>query len=190
MIGRAARLSAWVDKRLATDNAQTPPLQATVSPASLPRRLAAIVYDGLLLAGVLFGATALALGVAVAMVGGDAFKAHNPLTGNPFFSTYLLLVCFFFYGGFWTYGGQTLGMRAWRLRVQRRGDGRGISWWQALLRFLIGSLWLAPTVYLHRVLEVGIGLSLVAGLGSLVLLLALRLNDRFSDTDLVVLPKS
>jgi uncharacterized RDD family membrane protein YckC len=158
-------------------------------PTGLPRRLAAITYDVLLLAGVLFGATALALGVAVAMVGGEAVKTHNPLTGNPFFSTYLLLVCFFFYAGFWIHGGQTLGMRAWRLRVQRR-DGRGIDWWQALLRFLSGGLWLAPVAYLHRVLEIGVGLSLTAGLLGLLLLLALRLPDRFSDTELVILPKS
>ena len=114
----------------------TTPPKSPLPPSSLawlPRRLAAIVYDSLLLTGVLFGATALALGLAAALLGGEALKLHNPLAGNPFFSTYLLLVCFFFYGGFWIYGGQTLGMRAWRLRVQRR-DGRGIGWWQALLR--------------------------------------------------------
>ena len=161
---------------------------AVLSPARLPRRLAAIVYDGLLLIGVLVGATALALGLAVALLGGEAVKLHNPLQANPFFQTYLLLVCFFFYGGFWTHGGQTLGMRAWRLRLQRR-DGRGIGWWQALLRFLIGTLWLAPVAYLHQVLKVGVISGLGAGFGCLLLLLALRLPDRASETELVMLPK-
>jgi uncharacterized RDD family membrane protein YckC len=161
---------------------------AVLSPARLPRRLAAIAYDGLLLIGVLVGATALALGLAVALLGGEAVKLHNPLQANPFFQTYLLLVCFFFYGGFWTHGGQTLGMRAWRLRLQRR-DGRGIGWWQALLRFLIGSLWLAPVAYLHQVLKVGVISGLGAGFGCLLLLLALRLPDRASETELVMLPK-
>ena len=156
--------------------------------AGLPRRLAAIVYDGLLLIGVLAGATALALGLVVAMIGGEAFKAHNPLAGNPFFQTYLFLVCFFFYGGFWTHGGQTLGMRAWRLRLQRRDD-QGMSWWQALLRFLISGLWLAPVAYLHQGLKLGVVPSLGAGLGGALLLLALRLPDRMSETELVVLPK-
>lgn len=161
---------------------------AVPSPARLPRRLAAIIYDVLLLIGVLVGATALALALVVAVIGGAAFEAHNPLVGNPFFQTYLFLVCFFFYGGFWTHGGQTLGMRAWRLRLQRR-DGQGVSWWQALLRFLIGGLWLVPVAYLHRAPEISVGLSLAAGLGVLLVILALRLPDRASETDLVVLPK-
>lgn len=164
------------------------PLATSVALATLPRRLAAIVYDGLLLLGVLVGATALALGLAVAVLGSEAVRLHNPLAGNPFFQTYLLLVCFFFYGGFWTHGGQTLGMRAWRLRLQRC-DGRGISWWQALLRFLIGSLWLAVVAGLHQVLKLGAVPGLGVGLSCLLLLLALRLPDRASETELVLLPK-
>lgn len=164
------------------------PPTAHVALASLPRRLAAIVYDALLLLGVLIGATALVLGLTVAVVGGAAFRAHNPLAGNPFFQTYLFLVCFFFYGGFWTHGGQTLGMRAWRLRLQRR-DGRGVNWWQALLRFLIGGLWLVPVASLHQGLKLGVVPSLGAGLGCALLLWALRLPDRVSETELVVLPK-
>ena len=168
---------------------EPPPSNPAVFPwAKLPRRLAAIGYDGLLLAGVLFIAVALALGLAVILIGSAAFEAHNPLVGNPFFRTYLLLVCFFFYGGFWVHGGQTLGMRAWRVRVRRR-DGRGIGWWQALLRFLVASLWLVPVLYLHQVFKLGIGLSLGAGFACLLLLLVLRLPDRFSETELVVLPK-
>jgi uncharacterized RDD family membrane protein YckC len=169
----------------------TAPLKSSLSlsPAWLPRRLAAILYDSLLLTGVLFGATALALGLAAILLGSESLKLHNPLTSNPFFSTYLLLVCFFFYGGFWIYGGQTLGMRAWRLQVRRR-DGRGIGWWQALLRFLIASLWLVPVAYLHRVFGVSVSLSLAVGLLCLLLLLALRLPDRGSETELALLLKS
>jgi uncharacterized RDD family membrane protein YckC len=168
--------------------AERSPPAARVTLAGLPRRLAAIVYDSLLLLGVLVGATALALGLAVAVLGSEPVRLYNPLAGNPFFQTYLLLVCFFFYGGFWTHGGQTLGMRAWRLRLQRR-DGQGISWWQALLRFLIGGLWLTPVVYLPWALGVSVGLSLAAGVGVLLVLLLLRLPDRASETELVVLPK-
>ncbi len=95
--------------------------------AGLARRLAAIFYDTLLLFAVLFFATALAL----PFTHGQAVRPHN-----PWYSSYLLLVTFFFLAWFWVHGGQTLGMRAWGLRVQRR-DGGPISWWQALLRFLV-----------------------------------------------------
>ena len=158
------------------------------SPAGLLRRLAAVLYDGLLLTGLLLAATALALGVVAMILGSEAVVLHNPLTGSPFFSTYLLPVCFFFYGGFWVHGGQTLGMRAWRLRLQRR-DGRGVGWWQALLRFLSGGLWLAPVIYLHRVFGISAALSASVGLGCLLVLLALRLPDRISETELARLPK-
>lgn len=161
---------------------ESPPAGGTL--ASLPRRLAAAGYDSLLLSGVLFVASALAMGLTVAIIGSEAFRMHNPLPGNPFFRTWLLLVCFCFYGGFWVCGGQTLGMRAWKLRIQQR-DGRGIRWQQALLRFLTAGLWLLPAMYLHQVFKVGVGLSLGAGMGGLLLLLALRLPDRISETELV-----
>jgi uncharacterized RDD family membrane protein YckC len=158
-----------------------------VLPAGLPRRLAAIVYDGLLLAGVLIFASALAWGLMATLLGSAAVASNNPLQGNPFFQTYLLLVCFFFYGGFWVRAGQTLGMRAWRLRITRR-DGRGIGWSQALLRFLTASLWLAP-FYLHPLFKIDVNISVWIGLAVLLLLLALRVPDRVSETELVVLPR-
>ena len=158
-------------------------------PAWLLRRLAAVVYDGLLLVGVLIAATGLAMGViALASGSGESVKAGGSLTHNPFFRTYLLLVCFLFYGGFWVHGGQTLGLRAWRLRLQRRGGGN-IRWQQALLRFLSGGLWLVVMMGVQQALKPGLGWSLGVGLSALVLLLALRLPDRWSETELVMLPK-
>lgn len=161
----------------------------SLPPARLLRRLAAVVYDGLLLVGVLIAATGLVMGViALASGSGESVKAGSALTGGPFFRTYLLLVCFFFYGGFWVHGGQTLGLRAWRLRLQRRGGGN-IRWQQALLRFLSGGLWLIAMTGVHQTLQPGLGWSLGVGLSALVLLLALRLPDRWSETELVMLPK-
>ena len=57
--------------------------------ASLFRRLAALLYDSLLLLGVWFIATALLL----PFTGGEAFRPNNPLL-----SSYLLFVACFFYG--------------------------------------------------------------------------------------------
>jgi uncharacterized RDD family membrane protein YckC len=54
----------------------------------------------------------------------------------------LLGAAFAFLAFSWTRGGMTLGMQAWRLRVQTL-DGRSITPVQALVRFLVGLLSLA-----------------------------------------------
>ena len=77
-------------------------------PASLSRRLAALFYDSLLLLAVYFIATAILL----PLTGGEAIEANNPLL-----TSYLLFISFFFYAWFWVHGGQTLGMRSWRLQL-------------------------------------------------------------------------
>ncbi|MDE2070951.1 MAG: RDD family protein [Gammaproteobacteria bacterium] len=47
----------------------------------------------------------------------------------------LLILGYAFFGGFWTHGGQTIGMRTWKLRVVRL-DGARLDWYRALLRYL------------------------------------------------------
>ncbi|MCK5888546.1 MAG: RDD family protein [Methylococcales bacterium] len=97
------------------------------------RHLAIILYDGLLLLALLFLATAIVL----PLNSGEAFAASQYL-----FSIYILSISFFFYGWFWTHGGQTLGMRAWKIKV-RTYDNHPITWLDALKRFLAAILsWL------------------------------------------------
>jgi uncharacterized RDD family membrane protein YckC len=140
---------------------------AALPRATLTRRLAAIAYDAILLFGVLFLASVLAL----PLTGDDPNRAHHPL-----FTSYIFFVCFFFFGWFWTHGGQTLGMRAWRVRVVRHDGGGPISWWQALLRFLVAiASWLA----------LGAGF-----LWSLFDKERRTWHDIYSETVLVVLPKT
>jgi uncharacterized RDD family membrane protein YckC len=98
---------------------------SALRPSGLLRRLAAIFYDTLLLLAVWFLATLILL----PFTHGRAVEPHN-----PFYTLYLSLVAFLFFGWFWTHGGQTLGMRAWRLRVAQP-DGSPITLWQAALRF-------------------------------------------------------
>lgn len=100
----------------------------TATPAPLSKRLLAIFYDSFLLIAVLF----LAMAVMLLFSGGHQFEA-----GNPFLTLYLLLVSYVFFGWFWTHGGQTLGMRAWKLRIQQ-ADGETISWRQVTIRFVSG----------------------------------------------------
>jgi len=129
----------------------------------LIRRLAAIVYDAILLFGVVFLA-----GVLIQPL----TKVISP--DNPFFTLYFFAVVFAFFGGFWTHGGQTLGMRAWRVRVQRPG-GQPITWGQAALRYLVAILsWVA----------LGLGF-----LWSLIDREKRTWHDLVSKTVLVVLPK-
>ena len=147
-----------------------------------------MVYDTLLVLALWMAGTALTL----PLTHGEAIHS-----GNPFFQTYLLFIAFAFYAGFWVYGGQTLGMRAWRLRVIRR-DGGAISLWQALLRFLtVLPAWVAlggGFYLLYRSAHPALAL---LPWGALALAyLASRLDRRrrtwydiYSETRLIVLPR-
>ena len=96
--------------------------------ASIIRRTAAMLYDLLLLLAFLFVATI----PAVALMGGESVAANNPLL-----TTWLFFVSFFFYTWSWTRGGQTLGLKSWKMRLVRI-DGKQITLWHCLLRFLAG----------------------------------------------------
>ena len=102
-------------------------------PAGLFRRLAAMFYDSLLLAAVLMAAGALAL-----LVTRGQLDHHHPL-----YRAWLLGVSWLFFAWPWRHGGQTLGLRTWKLRVVRT-DGRPLTWPDTLRRFLAAILsWLA-----------------------------------------------
>lgn len=91
------------------------------------RYLAIIIYDLLLLLALLFLATAIAL----------PFNSGAAFTNNQyFFPIYLLIVSFLFYGWFWTHGGQTLGMKTWKIKLQTF-NGQPITWKQAFKRYLM-----------------------------------------------------
>ena len=116
--------------------------EAAARPGLL-RRLAALVYDALLLFAVLFAATV----PAVIVTGGEAVGPNHPA-----FTAYLLAVSYLYFGWCWTRSGQTLGMRAWRMRVRTR-EGEPLGWGRSLVRFTaamvsigaagIGLLWVA-----------------------------------------------
>jgi len=89
----------------------------------LGRRLAACLYDTLVLAAVLMVAAAFWVAVTQA--------AAAP--GSWLFRAYVLAVSAIFFAALWTRG-ETLGMRAWKLRIEGP-DGRPPGWRAALLRF-------------------------------------------------------
>jgi uncharacterized RDD family membrane protein YckC len=98
---------------------------------SLWRRFAAILYDSLLLAAVLMAAA-----LPATLLAGE-----TRLQGLPrvLFQLYLLVVMIAFFVGFWRRGGQTAGMRAWRLRVVNESGGP-ITLREAVARFFFAML--------------------------------------------------
>jgi uncharacterized RDD family membrane protein YckC len=108
------------------------PLQPPPSepPATVTRRLAALAYDLLLLGGLWFCLTL----IAVALRGGQPIPPRT-----VWFDLALLGTSFGFYGWFWTHGGQTLGMRAWRIRLERC-DGGQLTWRDAAYRYAAAAL--------------------------------------------------
>jgi uncharacterized RDD family membrane protein YckC len=88
----------------------------------------AMLYDGIVMLGLLILASAIAL----------PFGSVNKVAFHDFwFTLWLLAVCFAYLGGCWRYGGMTVGMRAWKIRLVS-DDGQAISWTRCLSRFLVG----------------------------------------------------
>jgi len=125
-----------------------------------------MAYDSLLLLAVLMTATALLL----PLTGGEAIVnwARWP------YRLYLLVVGCGFFAVFWHFGGQTLGMRAWRLQL--RGSAGPVSWREAWLRSLTSLLSWVP---------LGLGF-----LWSLFDDQQRTWHDRLSGTRLIVVPKN
>ena len=103
----------------------------------LMRRLAAILYDSLLLLALWFLATV----PFIAAQGGESIEAGS----GPLYYIYqltLVLVAYAFFVGFWRHRGRTLGMQSWGLQLQT-GDGKLPSLGAASIRFFAAFLsWL------------------------------------------------
>ena len=89
------------------------------------RYFAAIFYDLILVIALFFVTTAILL----------PFTQGEAIQSTFLFPLYLLCVSFIFYGWFWTHGGQTLGLRAWKLRLVS-DQQTDISWKQAFIRYM------------------------------------------------------
>jgi len=92
----------------------------------LIRRLIAMSYDAMLLFSFLFFAALLVLPI-------------TPDGSHPLFRLYLLGISFGYFAWPWVRGGQTLGMKAWRIRLEQL-DGSRVTWYQAGIRFAVALL--------------------------------------------------
>lgn len=132
----------------------------------LLRRLAAIAYDTLLVAALLFLVTI----PFIAIRGGEAVEIGE----NAIYRTVLVVIVYVFFVGFWSRPGRTLGMQSWGLQLETM-DGERPTLATASVRFLAALLsWAA------------------AGLGFLWQLWdrdRLTWHDRISGTHIVHYPK-
>ncbi|MEZ5546065.1 MAG: RDD family protein [Lysobacteraceae bacterium] len=112
------------------------PKPQAATPAALGWRVLALIYDVLPLLGIWFAVAALMLALRLGqpvVPGGLSAFAEQVL---------LLLATFAYFGLSWRRGGQTLGMRAWRLRLLD-AQGGAPSWRQILLRAVVAPFSLA-----------------------------------------------
>lgn len=123
------------------------PATPAPAPATLPfetpglwRRLAAFVYEGVLLFGVL-------------MIAGYLYSSltqqRHALQGQAGLQAFLFVVLAIYFVWFWSHGGQTVAMRAWHVRVVMR-DGKPVGQARALLRYLSSWLWFLPALASSR----------------------------------------
>ena len=96
----------------------------------LLRRVLALVYEALLLAALLWCAA-----LVFKIIETPLAAAHS----RTIFQAYLFLLAAVYFVWQWTHGGQTLAMKAWRIRLVTR-DGEAINARLAWARYVLATL--------------------------------------------------
>jgi uncharacterized RDD family membrane protein YckC len=104
-------------------------MEPTNKKVSLLRIVAATIYDSLLLLGVWFLVGSLDLGVRYVFTG--EISPLGPIAGISL----VILSTWLYFAMFWIYGGKTLGMSSWKLRIISQ-NGKQITIIQTIVRFL------------------------------------------------------
>lgn len=100
----------------------------------LLRRIGAMLYDIVIVIALLI------IGTLIIM----PFTNGNAIgPGHILFQVYLLIIQIGYYITFWVHGGQTLGMRAWRIRVLNQ-HYEPLTWPQATQRLCFAVITLVP----------------------------------------------
>jgi uncharacterized RDD family membrane protein YckC len=125
---------------------------------NVARRLAAMLYEGVLLFGVVW---------LVGILYGVITNQRHALKGTLGLQATLFIVLGLYFGYFWSRHGQTLAMRTWRLRLQGP-DGGLPSPRRAAARYLLSWLWFLPALTIVSVsgLSGGAAISAVVLVGA------------------------
>jgi uncharacterized RDD family membrane protein YckC len=102
--------------------------------AGLWRRLAAMLYEGVILFGVV-----MVTGLIYSPLAGQ----RHALQGRPTLQFVLFLVLAAYFIGFWSYGGQTIASKTWHVRVLTAAGGP-LTLQRACARFMLSWLWFLP----------------------------------------------
>lgn len=116
------------------------PVASAAGPAwvtpGLARRLAAFVYEGVLLFG-------------VTMISGYLYSSltqqRHALQGKAGLQAFMFVVLGIYFAWFWSRGGQTVAMKAWNIRLVT-ANGQAVSQARALVRYLLAWLWFMPAL--------------------------------------------
>jgi len=139
-------------KKRATVKTKKPRRQATTAMPAVEEptiakpttRLAAIVYDGMLILALLFlvGTVLTVIGTLLTMQTGTESAQARSLPvwyQNIVMTPSFILTLVGFYGIFWRRGGQTLGMQTWRLKTVN-DSGHLLTWGQSFKRIMAAGL--------------------------------------------------
>ena len=173
---------------------------AAATPAGLLRRLGAMTSDTLVVMGLLLLAS-LPTVPLLKWLGARAMAPSEVGWGWVVcYWSWLLAIWAGFFGYFWTRSGQTVGMKAWRIRVERM-DGGLLSWSGAIKRWVAAALpwlpclvvlWISEQIHSSSLKNLGQGLLLlgVAGLLQMYFSPERRTwHDRVSASRIIMLPK-
>lgn len=101
------------------------------------RRMACFIYEGMLLFGVV-------------MISGYLFSSltqqRHALQGRHALQAFMFVVLGIYFVFFWSRSGQTLAMKAWRLKLVDAQSGRPMSQTKALARFVVSWVWFLPAL--------------------------------------------
>jgi uncharacterized RDD family membrane protein YckC len=113
-----------------------PPAIATLPTPGLVRRMAAFVYEGVLL----FGVVSIAGYLYATLT-----QQRHALQGQTGLQAFVFVVLGVYFVTFWSRGGQTVAQRAWHIRVVGN-DGAPIGQTRALARYLASWVWFLPAL--------------------------------------------